>query len=452
MATEHLEIKKIKGQNYAYSTVNLWDKANKKEIKISKYIGKVNSNNEIVKKPNLPDRSYQYGDVAFLVSMNYDLIKKISGSYDKYWREIITAALITIVGRIPLEYVKGYYRKTILYHYWPKLKLEPRNITSMLRYIAYNKLAFENLEEYDESTLIMHVEIVMPVYALNGKSRYARENVTLDIVFDPAAMRILNVEYFIGSEYMLSRFISRTEEAAKYEGVLILDSIHSSKKDINILMREGKFFIIELSPEEIKKFMDKVDTAGKIALKRVFNSLLNRYVYYYRISMGGLHYFIMDDTYHNDQESIRASGNNSIIVALSNMDIDQGLVYQAINIRKFMYSSISSSKYRLDSDRKMISGKLELDGYVLFNIITMKFYMALYRNTRIPKPGRHKLVDSLMIELSTINMYLVKGELYLPRVGKSIMSDLNAVGGGITEKIFSTDFLTFAGGKSPFVR
>ncbi len=197
MAMEHLEIKKIKGQNYAYTTVNLWDKKNKKEIKISKYLGKVNTNNEIERKVNLPEKSYQYGDVAFLLSMNYDLIRKISGTYDKYWREIITSALITIVGRIPLEYVKRYYRKTILYHYWPKLKLEPKNIASMLRYIAYNKLAFENLEDYDESTLIMHIEIIIPVYALNGKSRYAQENITLDIVFDPVMMRILNVEYFV---------------------------------------------------------------------------------------------------------------------------------------------------------------------------------------------------------------------------------------------------------------
>ncbi|AGO61813.1 MULTISPECIES: hypothetical protein [Ferroplasma] len=442
MATEHLEIKKIKGQNYAYSTVNLWDRENKKEIKISKYIGKVNGNNEIIRKVNLPDRSYQYGDVAFLVSMNYNLIKKISENYDKYWKEIITSALITIVGRIPLEYVKGYYRKTILYHYWPKLKLEPKNITSMLRYLAYNKLAFENLEEYDDSSLIMHVEIVIPVYAFNGKSRYARDNITLDIVFEPAQMRILNVEYFTGSEYMLSRFISRTEEAAKYDGVLILDSLHSTKKDINLLIRENKFFIVELSPDETKKFLDKVDPSGKTMLRRSFNSLLNRSIYYYRISMGNLHYFIMDDAYHGESESIKVSGNSSIMVALSNMDIDQGLVYQAINIKRFMYSSISSSKYRLDSDRKMISGKMELDGYVLFNIIAMKFYMSLYRNTIIPNPGRHKLVDSLMIELSTINMYLVKGELYLPRIGKSIMSDLNSVGGGIADKIFSKDLFS----------
>ena len=167
MAMEHLEIKKIKGQNYAYTTVNLWDKKNKKEIKISKYLGKVNTNNEIERKVSLPEKSYQYGDVAFLVSMNYDLILKISGTYDKYWREIITSALITIVGQIPLEYVKRYYRKTILYHYWPKLKLEPKNIASMLRYIAYNKLAFENLEDYDESTLIMHIEIITPAYPVD---------------------------------------------------------------------------------------------------------------------------------------------------------------------------------------------------------------------------------------------------------------------------------------------
>jgi hypothetical protein len=241
---------------------------------------------------------------------------------------------------------------------------------------------------------------------------------------------------------MLSRFISRTEEAAKYDGVLILDSLHSTKKDINLLIRENKFFIVELSPDETKKFLDKVDPSGKTMLRRSFNSLLNRSIYYYRISMGNLHYFIMDDAYHGESESIKVSGNSSIMVALSNMDIDQGLVYQAINIKRFMYSSISSSKYRLDSDRKMISGKMELDGYVLFNIIAMKFYMSLYRNTIIPNPGRHKLVDSLMIELSTINMYLVKGELYLPRIGKSIMSDLNSVGGGIADKIFSKDLFS----------
>ncbi|EQB73620.1 MAG: hypothetical protein AMDU4_FER2C00055G0008 [Ferroplasma sp. Type II] len=442
MPMEHLEIKKIKGQNYAYTTVNLWDKKNKKEIKISKYLGKVNTNNEIERKVNLPEKSYQYGDVAFLLSMNYDMIRKISGTYDKYWREIITSALITIVGRIPLEYVKRYYRKTILYHYWPKLKLEPKNIASMLRYIAYNKLAFENLEDYDESTLIMHIEIIIPVYALNGKSRYAQENITLDIVFDPVMMRILNVEYFVGSEYMLSRFLSRTEEASKFEGVLILDSSHYSTKNINILNKEKKFFIMDIPPEEIKKILEKYDHSGKIMLKRTFNSLLNRYVYYHSINSGNLHYFIMDDTYHGELEYIKACNDSSIIIAVSNMDIDQSLIYQAINIKKFMYSSVSSSKYRLDSDRKMISGKLELDGYILFNVITMKMYLSLYRNTVIPNPGRHKLVDSLMIELSMINMYLIRGQLYLPRVSKPIMSDLKAVGGGIVDRIFSNELFT----------
>jgi hypothetical protein len=441
MAREHLEIKKIKGQNYAYTTVNLWDKKNKKEIKISKYLGKVNGQNEIERKVNLPEKSFQYGDVALLVSINYDLIRKIANSYDKYWREIVTAAIITIVGRVPLEYVKRYYRKTILYYNWPKLKLESKNLSSMLKYIAYNRMAFENLEEYDENTLIMHVELIIPVYALNGKNRYAHENITLDIVFDPVLMRILNVEYFVGTEYMFSRFLGRTEEAAKFNGVLILESSHYNKKNINILKKEGKLFIMELPPEEIKKFLEKYDKPGKTVLKRTFNTLLNRYVYYHNVSDGKLHYFLMDDTYHEDQEFIRSWNNSSLIVAISNMDIDQNVIYQAINIRRFMYSSISSSKYRLDSDRNMILGKLELDGYILFNIITMKIYLSLYRNTMIPVPGRHKLVDSLMIELSTINMYLVKGELYMPKVSKSIMKDLESVGDGISDRIFSRDLL-----------
>ena len=51
----------------------------------------------------------------------------------------------------------------------------------------------------------------------------------------------------------------------------------------------------------------------------------------------------------------------------------------------------------------------------------MKLYLSLFRNTSIPGPGRHRLVDSLMIELSTINMYLLKGDLYMPKISKYIM-------------------------------
>ncbi len=438
MARERVEIKKIKGKNYAYTTVNLWDKVNKREIKVSRYLGRLNENNEIERKVTLPEKSYEYGDVALLVSMNIDLINKISANYDKYWREIVTAAIITIVGRIPMEYVKRYYRKTILYHYWPKLKLEPKNLTSMLRYIAFNKLAFEKLEEFDQTTLILHVELIIPVYALNRKNRYDREFVTLDIVFDPVEMRILNSEHFIGSEYMFSRFLNRTEDATGYDGVLVLESTHYTQGNISALIKEGRLFIMEVPQKDAMKIIEKYGLSGRLSLQRGFNSLLNRYIYSATVEDGKLHYYMMDDTFHGELEYIKPE-NDTLIVAVSNMNLHQNLIYQAINIRRFMYSSISSSKYRLDSDRNLLPGRLELDGYILFNIITMKLYLSLFRNTSIPGPGRHRLVDSLMIELSTINMYLLKGDLYMPKISKSIMDHLKIVGGGLETQILSKE-------------
>lgn len=437
MARDHIEIKKIKGKNYAYTTVNLWDKINKKEIKVSRYLGRLNENNEIERKVTLPERSYQYGDVALLVSLNMALINKIAVTYDKYWREIVTSAIITIVGRIPMEYVKRYYRKTILYHYWPKLKLEPKNLTSMLRYLAVNKLAFEKLEEFDESTLILHVELIIPVYAVNRKNRYSSEFVTLDIVFDPVEMRILNSEHFIGSEYMFSRFLDRTEDATRYDGVLVLESAHYSQNNITSLIKDGKYFIMDVPADSVETLLKKYGMVGGASLRRGFNSLLNRYLYHARVDDGRLHYYIMDDMAHGEMEYIKPENNGSLIVVVSNMNLHENLIYQAINIRRFMYSSISSSKYRLDSDRNLLPGRLELDGYILLNIITMKLYLSLYRNTSIPGPGRHKLVDSLMIELSTVNMYLLKGELYMPKISKSIMDHLNVVGGGLETQLLS---------------
>ncbi len=439
MAREHIEIKKIKGNKYAYNTVNLWDNVKKKEIKISKYLGRVNDRNEIERKVTLPDKSYQYGDIALLVAMNMDLINKISKNYDKYWREIITSAIITISGRIPLEYIKGYYRRTILYHYWPKLKLESKNITSMLRYIGFHKIAFEKLEEFNASTLIMHIEFIIPVYAVNRKSRYSGELVTLDIVFDPVEMRILNVEHFIGSELMFSRFLNIVEDATEYDGVIVLESAHYKANNISSLLKQKKFFIMEIPVNEIPKILESYNLQDTFSLKRSYNSLLNRYIYGAEINTGKLHYHIIDDTDHGDLEYIKPDNSAPLIVAVSNMNLHQNLIYQAINIRRFLYASISSSKYRLDSDRNLLPSRLELDGYILLNMITLKLYISLYRNTSLPGPGRHKLMDSIMIELSTFNVYLIKGELHMPKVSKPMMNHMKILSGGIENQILSKE-------------
>ena len=439
MARERIEIKKIKGYRYAYNTVNIWDSVKKKEIKISKYLGRVNDKNEIERKVTLPDRAYQYGDIALMVAMNQELINKIFKNYDKYWREIITSAIITVSGRIPMEYIKGYYRRTILYHYWPKLKLEPKNITSMLRYIGFHKLVFENLEKYDASILIMHIEFIIPVYAVNRKNRYSGELITLDIVFDPVEMRILNVEHFIGSELMFSRFLNIVDDATEYEGVIVFESAHYTSNNVSLLLKKKKYFIMEIPLDEIPKILRSYNLSDTFSLKRNFNSLLNRYIYGAEINTGKLHYHIIDDSDHGELEYIKPDISAPLIVAVTNMNLHQNLIYQAINIRRFMYASISSSKYRLGSDRNLLPGKLELDGYILLNMITLKLYLSLYRNTSLTGPGRHKLMDSIMIELSTFNVYLIKGELYMPKINKTMLNHLKSISGGVEDQILSRE-------------
>ncbi len=87
-ATGHIEIKKIKGNLYAYYTLNIWDKTTKKEIKKSKYIGKLENSMIIQKDFALPEKSLQYGDVALLMKINKDLIDNILKNFNKYRRAL----------------------------------------------------------------------------------------------------------------------------------------------------------------------------------------------------------------------------------------------------------------------------------------------------------------------------------------------------------------------------
>ena len=83
----HIEIKKIKGNLYAYYTVNKWDKRTKKEIKKSRYMGKIKDNRIIQKDFVLPEKSLHYGDIALLMELNRDLVIHILKSFTKYKRD-----------------------------------------------------------------------------------------------------------------------------------------------------------------------------------------------------------------------------------------------------------------------------------------------------------------------------------------------------------------------------
>ncbi|MEM0140390.1 MAG: hypothetical protein QXZ44_07280 [Ferroplasma sp.] len=440
MDRQHVEIKKIKGNNYAYLTINLWDKKTKKEIKISRYLGRLNDSNKIEKKIELPEKSYQYGDVALLFYINHDLISNIQKMYRKYWREIITASIITIIGRVPMSYIKGYYRRTFLSCIWPKLKLEPQNLERMIKYISSQKLEFEALEHYDYSTLIMHVEVIIPVYELSNVLKYGNSTVTLDIAFDPVEMRILNVEHLTGTEMIFSRFLNITEEAAKFDGILILESIHYKRANLDLLKKRGKLFIMEVDKENILKILKSYDRGGTLLLSRKFVTLLHKYLYFAGFSRGGLNYYIFDDTSAGEYEFIKIRNSSSIIMAVSNMNLHENLIYQAIHIKKFLYSSISSSKYRIESDRAMIQGKQGLDGYIIFNIIALKFYLSLYKKSALTSPGRHKHIDSVMIELSTVNIFMIKSRLYLPNVSRTLLKDISEITEDSPGLIFDNSF------------
>ena len=138
----------------------------------------------------------------------------------------------------------------------------------------------------------------------------------------------------------------------------------------------------------------------------------------------------------NGREIVEANANVKIV--LSNLDINQNLIYQAINIRNFLYKKLLYSRYRIYNDSIYLKNNMSVDGYLILNSIALEMYLLLYRYSDFIYPYRSKYIDTLLLELSGVDLFLIKNHLYLPKITKNIDKKLNSINKDINIKDFES--------------
>ncbi|WMT53829.1 hypothetical protein [Ferroplasma acidiphilum] len=164
--------------------------------------------------------------------------------------------------------------------------------------------------------------------------------------------------------------------------------------------------------------------------------MLKHDLYYTKYSSGNIFYYFFYDKILNGREIVEANANVKIV--LSNLDINQNLIYQAINIRNFLYKKLLYSRYRIYNDSIYLKNNMSVDGYLILNSIALEMYLLLYRYSDFIYPYRSKYIDTLLLELSGVDLFLIKNNLYLPKISKNIDKKLNSINKDINIKDFES--------------
>ncbi|WP_287950577.1 hypothetical protein, partial [Acidiplasma sp.] len=337
-------------------------------------------------------------------------LDKIDNIFDKYNNEIKALALIIALYKSPLGYSRYYYKRSILSLIWPRLKIMNNNISYVLRYLSRRRDKFENLMEIKEDMLLLHIEISI-ISQIEEKNEF--NVVILDILIDAISLNIINSDYITDKFYNIEKFINMTR-SVNNGGVLILESGFNTPKNIQKLMKNNINFIIEGNENDIIKIKNRFKME-KIILYRDYNELLKKSIFFSEKRIGKLLYYIFYEG-NEDVDFIEFKKVRNLKIAISNLDINHNLIYQAINLRNFIDRIVSYSKFRLYSDSVYWIDSRAIDGYVIINTIALNFYLSFFRHSTFIHPGRMSYIESLLLELSSVNAFIIKDDIYISKI------------------------------------
>ncbi len=334
--------------------------------------------------------------------------------------EIIVLSLIISIYRSPLIYSKYYYKRTFLSYIWPRLKLNEENIVGILNNLSKDRNVYEKLVPVNENMLLLHVEISINIQTRNKNNL---SPVTIDILIDALTLKIINIRHISGLDNSVDRFINICDIIVN-NGVIILENKYYNEENIKILMAHEKDFIIEICENSLSR-LKKILKIGRLSLKREYNEVLKYDIYYAKYRNGKLFYYFFYDGNSGVGDTIEV--NTGVRIAVSNLDIDHNLIYQAINLRNFLHKTLLYSRYRLYNDNIYLNNNMLIDGYLMLNSIALEMYLSLYRCSNFIHPHRSKYINSLLLELSGIDIFLIKNNVYLPGISRNIDKELNYI-------------------------
>ena len=127
-----LEVKHTGSGFYLYQVTSVWDPGTKKRRKISKYIGRVNEDGEIIENRRTV---HEYGNSRLLYTIAKELESPLRSCFPSHYRDIMAMGMLRNLGPVPIKLMKAKWEKL---HASTEMDahLSPNTVSSTLKIIG----------------------------------------------------------------------------------------------------------------------------------------------------------------------------------------------------------------------------------------------------------------------------------------------------------------------------
>ena len=426
-----LEIKQRGEKHYVYHSTTHWDREQRKAIKTSKYLGRldreegfVESNNEAIQSKNaiIPEvRSVtEYGNSILLHESMKEIKPLLMEGFPDNWEEIYSLSILRVTGNVPLKRAESSWQK--LYNIESiEPDLKPNGLSRMLHNVGINR---EGQELVFKSLLDQSPQLVYDLSSMFSRSMnisLAEKGYNKDKIHVPQ----INIALLCNADSGLPTMIRSLPGSIK-DIATLCNSIRELDIRNKLLLLDRGFF-----SEDVFLFLDERKISYLIPARR------NSHYYDTRIHLndhfryngrlikcgsrmvGNKYLFLFEDqvlffeeqnTLYEKldaekiskselQEDMKKAGR---ILILSNKQMSEKEAYELYKRRETVEKRFDTYKSTLSADRLYLQDNESVFGHVFIAFLSLFAYCRLEMLLKKANLNKKMTTIDLLFEFSKV--------------------------------------------------
>lgn len=427
-----LEIKQHGTKHYVYHSTTHWDKSQNKAIKTSKYIGRLDPVNGLIKsheedgqkgkavKPTKVKSVTEYGNAVLLQEVMNELKPLLVEGFPDNWMEIYSLAMLRVTGNVPLKRAESAWQK--LYNVEsiaPNLKSQ--NLSKLMQEVGSNRkgqrVVFKGLLDPSEQLVYdLSYMFSRSVSISQAEKGYNKDKIQL-----PQINIVLLCNADTGLPTMIRSLPGSVKDIATLKNSLAEFDIHNK-----MLILDRGFF-----SEEIFTDLDELEVSYLIPARR------NSHYYGTRIHLNGhfryhkrlircgsrkcgdkyLYLFEDQDLLLEERNTIydkldrgeldksqfdKKLKNAGRILILSNREMSEQEAYELYKKRDVVEKLFDTYKSTLYADRLYLHSDESVFGHVFIAFLSLYAYCKIESLLKKAKLNKNITPIDLLFEFSKI--------------------------------------------------
>lgn len=427
-----LEIKQRGEKHYVYHSTTYWDKEQRKAIKTSKYLGRLDHEAGFIEgkkeeafqpKETVPPevRSVtEYGNSALLHEAMKDIKPLLMEGFPGNWEEIYALSMLRVTGNVPLKRVESSWQK--LYNVESiEPDLKPKNLSDMLHSVGANRegqcVVFKHLLDksqqlvYDLSCMFSRSMSISQAEKGYNKDKIHVPQINIALLCSVDSGLPTMIRSLPGSVRDIATLYNSINELDLRDKLLILDRGFSSEDVFKFLdarkiayliptRRNSRYYDTRIHLNGHFRYHNRLIKCGR----RMIN---NKYLYLYEDQVllfeeQNTLYKRLDDgmiTKNELHEEMKKAGR---ILILSNKEMSEQEAYELYKKRETVEKRFDAYKTALSADRLYLQDDESVFGHVFIAFLSLYAYSKLEAILKKADLNKKMTPIDLLFELSKI--------------------------------------------------